>query len=157
MEKTTKQPKTKITEGELTIMVREPTSNKRIKIMGNAFMITSKLKTEQIQKLEKYNRDALVLTRNDEEGFKEELFRISTKGAAEISNFGIVFNETDANGYATVTALFYDNTTDKIEFIKERVAPILFKLLEIEAIAKVAYAELENKLTEIENDIEEVA
>ena len=44
-------------------------ATKRIKIAGNAVVLTSKLKFATIQKMEKYNRDALCLveTKNDEE------------------------------------------------------------------------------------------
>ena len=128
---------------------------KRIQILGNAFTVTSNLKFETIQKLEKYDDQALCLKElsNDEE---KELFRISTGKIASISKYGITFAEANKAGYATATMLFPESVKDKKEYIKDNFANTLFMLNEVEHSAERACLYLEKAFAELDEIIEEI-
>lgn len=127
---------------------------KRIKIAGNALILTSKLKFATIQKMEKYNRDALCLTeyRNDEE---VEVFRIGTGKASAIGKYGITFLEANKEGYATATVLLPENVTNKREYVKDNFATALFMLNDLEDAVNTACAELEAAYEKLDKDIVE--
>lgn len=134
--------------------VKTENKTKRIKIVGNALVLTSKLKFATIQKMEKYNRDALCLVevKNDEEN---EIFRIGTGKTSNISKFGITFMEANKDGFATATVLFPEGTTNKKEFIKDNFATTLFMLNDLENAVETACAELEAAYAELDKTIEE--
>lgn len=130
-------------------------ATKTIKIAGNAMVLTSKLKFETIQKMEKYNPNALCLVevKNDEEN---EVFRIGTGKLSGINKFGITFAEADKDGFATATVLFPQNVTDKKTYIKDNFATALFMLKDLEDAVKTACAELEAAYAKLDNEIEEI-
>lgn len=130
-------------------------TNANIKIAGNAIVLTSKLKFETIQKMEKYNRDALCLVevKKDEEN---EIFRISTGKLGSISKFGIVFTEANKDGFATVTILLPEDVKNKREWIKDNYATTLFMLADLEDAVETACAELESAYAKLDKYIEEV-
>ena len=134
---------------------KEVSTSKRIKIVGNAFVLTSKLKFATIQKMEKYNRDVLCLVeiKNDEEN---EIFRIGTGKTSSIGKFGITFMEADKAGNATATVLFPEGTTDKKAYIKDNFATVLFMLNDLEDSVNTACAELEAAYAKLDEEIEEV-
>lgn len=144
----------KVSEKEMQKITKNVTP-KRIKIVGNAFVLTSKLKFATIQKMEKYNRDALCLVevKNDEEN---EIFRIGTGKTSSIGKFGITFMEADKAGNATATVLFPEGTTDKKAYIKDNFATVLFMLNDLEDSVNTACAALEAAYAKLDEEIEEV-
>lgn len=91
----------------------------KITIAGDAIVITSSLKLEDIKTVEKYRPEALVLL--DEDG--EQVFRVgTTTGAGNITKYGAEFgSETrDDEKKAIMTLVFTCN--DKSMSIKEVVA-----------------------------------
>lgn len=89
-------------------------------VFGNALVITSALKAEEIKLAAKYRPEALNLY--DEE--KVPYFAVGTTAAAgTITNSGIYFDgvSRDGNGYATLTLGFKGGSTDP-NAIKEEVA-----------------------------------
>ena len=130
-------------------------NTKKIKIAGNAVVLTSKLKFATIQKMEKYNPAALVLveTRKDED---VEVFRIATGKIGSISKYGVVFSEADKDGYAIATVLLPENVEKKKEYIKDNFATVLFMLADLEDSVTTACAELEAAYAKLDDDIEEV-
>ena len=128
---------------------------KRIQIVGNAFMVVSKLKLETIKTLEKYESNALCLKdySNDEE---KEIFRISTGKTASISKFGITFAEENKEGFATATMLFPAGVTNKKQFIKDNYGKTLFLLNDVECSADHAYMHIQKAFAELDNIIEEI-
>ena len=147
----------KVSEKEMAKIVEKKTSteNKRIKIAGNALVLTSKLKFATIQKMEKYNPDALCLVevKNDEEN---EIFRIGTGKSSSIGKYGITFMEANKEGFATATILFPENVSDKKEYIKDNFATALFMLSDLEDAVNTACAELEAAYAKLDKEIEEV-
>lgn len=140
---------------EASVASETTTSFKRVQIVGNAFMIVSKLKLETIKSLEKYDNNALCLKdySNDEE---KEVFRISTGKTASISKFGITFAEENKEGFATATMLFPANTTNKKQFIKDNYGKVLFLLNDVEYSAIRAYDRTQKAFAELDSIIEEI-
>ena len=128
---------------------------KRVQIIGNAFMVVSKLKLKTIKTLEKYKSNALCLKdySNDEE---KEIFRIGTGKTASISKFGITFAEENKEGFATATMLFPAGIKDKKQFIKDNYGKVLFLLNDVECSANHAYTHIQRAFTELDNIIEEI-
>lgn len=118
----------------------------KITIAGEAVVVTSAAKLEELKKVAKYRPDALVLY-GGEDG-KEEMFRVGVPGygSGSINQFGVEFvNAThDEEQLASVTMIF---TGDKAGNLKEAVAdeigPAVLNLKKIEE-------KLPGVLTEIE-------
>lgn len=80
-----------------------------ITLNGDAVVITSALKTEEIATAAKYNPDALTLKVVDElTKTAEVVFSVSTGSESGVSKYGIVFGGTsrDGRGFATATFKF---------------------------------------------------
>ena len=136
-------------------MANTKTEVKRIKIAGNAVVLTSKLKFATIQKIEKYNPNALCLTetKKDEE---VEIFRIATGKTSSIGKYGITFMEANKEGYAIATILLPENTADKKAYIKDNLGNAIFMLTDLEALVETACAELKAAYDKLDTEIEEV-
>lgn len=77
--------------------------------IGNAVVVTSSLKLDDLKTVKEYRPEALTLY-GGEDG-KEALFTISTEGSAGINKYGATFKDEsrDGEGLATITiALTYD-------------------------------------------------
>lgn len=146
-----------VTEKEMAKILEgsnvEP-KTKTIRIVGNAIVLTSKLKFATIQKMEKYNSNALCLIeKNGEE--ENEIFRVMTGKLSSIAKHGIVFAEANKDGYAVATTLFPVGVTDKKEYIKDNFATVLFMLKDLEAVIETSCAELEAAFAKLDEEIEE--
>lgn len=137
-------------------MAEKVKETKRIKIAGNAYVLTSKLSLDTIKKMERLDNNALCLVEEDAEGFTQEIFRIQSGKLASVSKFGIVFAEADADGNAIVTQLLPDGIADKKTYVKENLASIIFMLDALEAVVNTRSAELEAAYAQLDKDIEEV-
>lgn len=95
----------------------------KVNIVGEAVVITSSMKLEDLVKVKKYRPDALVL-KGGEDG-KEPVFRIGVNenGTGCINQYGAEFSSAshDAEKLATITII-----ADKdVENIRETVADVL--------------------------------
>ena len=127
---------------------------KRIKIVGNAVVLTSKLPFATIQKMEKYNDKALALYA-EEDGEVNEIFRIMTGTCASIGKYGIVFNEANKEGFARATVLLPEEVTDKRQFVKDNFGSAIFMLNNLEKAVEKACADLEKAYADLDKEIEE--
>lgn len=107
-------------------------ANKRIKIVGNAFVLTSTLKLADIRKMEKYDADACVVVAKYDNGETAEVFRIATGKTGSICKHGVVFATANAEGYATVTGFIPENVNNKKAYLKDNFASTFFALAELE-------------------------
>lgn len=131
------------------------TTQKRIKIAGNAVVLTSNLKFATIQKMEKYNRNALCLV--EVKGEEEiEIFRISTGKTSAISKYGVTFMEANKDGFAIATVLLPEGVTDKKAYIKDNYGTVIFMLNDLEDAVVTACAKLEADFEKLDKEIEEV-
>lgn len=128
---------------------------KRVQIVGNAFVVTSKLPFEIIKKLEKYASNTLCLKERDHDEEKE-YFRIATGKVSSISKYGITFNEANKDGFAIATALFPEKISNKKRFIKDEFGKTLYMLQDVEQNATHAYAHFEKAYAELDSIIEEI-
>ena len=127
----------------------------RIKIAGNAMIITSSLKLDSIKHIEKYDPRALAMHTysRDEE---IEIFRVSTAATASVGKFGIAFSEADKNGFATATILFPEGVTDKKAFIRDNFTTALLMLCDVEQQVQASCDRLNNTFKMLDEAIEEV-
>ena len=132
----------------------EKKATPRIRILGNAFVVTSKLKFENIKKMEKLSNESLCLVEIDKEECVNEVFRIGTGCVASISAYGVTYNEANAEGYAIATSTFPADVTDKKAFIKDNLARTILMLDELEAHIKEDLVKLEERYAELDKEIE---
>lgn len=99
----------------------------KIKIVGEAVVLSSDAKLEDIKLLEKYNPDALKLYKTNEDGKKECVFTVktATSGEGGINARGAIFTAAayDGTGMATITAKVPEGVTP--ENLKEKVAEMV--------------------------------
>lgn len=142
-------------EKEDKTLSKEVKETKRIKIAGNAIVLTSKLKLDTIKKLEKYIPNALVLV-STEDNEEREIFRVATGKTGSISKYGVSFATADKDGFATITTNIPEDVTDKKVYVKDNFATILLMLKDIEAVAETTLAEFEADYAKLDEEIEEV-
>lgn len=132
----------------------------RVKILqdANVFVLNTTIKTEDIQLLKSGNPNALK--EFDDEG--NEVFAINyEEGEGCITDFGITFGKTSADGTACVSARGYlvdEDATEDIEALKEAVIeiflPIQPHLEKLEASVPEAVTQLKATKTTLSNLIE---
>ena len=115
----------------------------KINVVGNAVVLTSSMKYEDVQKAEKYRPDALVL--KDEKG--KELFKVATGKYPTANEYGVVFNgHTQADGFATGTWIVADEITeDAKEQLADLYGAALLKLGKLEETFGKAIEEIDKE------------
>lgn len=145
----------KVSEKEMEKIVGKTDSTRKIvKIVGNALILTSKLKFDTLKKIEGNNNNALCLLDSDKED-AEEIFRIATGKVSSISKYGIVFGEKTADGFARATILLPEDVTDKKTFVKENFGKCIFMLKDLEDVVETIAAKLEADYAKLDEEIEE--
>lgn len=117
----------------------------KITIAGDSIVITSGATLDAIKALEKYAPKALSLFDVDEDGKKEEVFRVaSTKSAGSINRYGASFGSTthDAEKLATITLTMPQGVTDAVEYAYENYGRAVMFLNKVEAQFAEAFAEV---------------
>ena len=116
----------------------------KIVVAGDAVVVTSALKSEDIKTLEKYSPKALVLF-GGEDG-KDEIFRICTKacGCGNLTRFGAEFNGINGEGFATLTLSNVGKPADidVKEWVADNLGEALIKLNALEAAIPAALADV---------------
>lgn len=129
----------------------------KLKISGNAIILTSDLKLETIKKMEKYNASALALFEENKDGEKCEIFKIGSGAVSNVNKYGITFAETNKDGLAVATILLPETVPNnaKKQFVKDVFGNTIFLLQDLEAAVKTscealnaAYAELDKIIVE---------
>lgn len=127
----------------------------KVKILGNSIKITTDLTVDEINKLQKYDPDALVLTKELPDKSTEEYFRIAYKeGKDSLSKYGITFPAKTSTGKATITGLIPSDITNKKEFVNDHFSKIMRNLIEVEKQAKKAISVVDKEATAIDALIE---
>jgi hypothetical protein len=116
-----------------------------LKTIGRAVVITSKVKLDDLHKMGKYNPSALVTKRDD-----KEVFGISSGVLPSLSNNGVTFNDSDAEGFARVTLIVPDSVEDTKEYVKERYTIVITELNNLEAAIEGKLKELNEMFTKAE-------
>jgi hypothetical protein len=123
----------------------------KVSVVGNAAVITSSLKLEDIKLLEKYRPKALMLM-GGEDG-KEPIFRVGT-GAGTINEYGVSFDgETrDDNKLATLT-IVVDTDRDIKEALVDNIGAPVMMLNKVEKAAAEVVDEVKNERKEFMDSI----
>lgn len=105
----------------------------KIKVIGEAAVVVSQLKLDEIKKVAKYRPDALTLRADDEK--KSPIFKIgvSSNRMGEIGAFGASFGAADGDGFAVITVapLALDGEDVK-EAVAEKIGPAILHLNKLE-------------------------
>ena len=125
----------------------------KIVIAGEAVVITSAMKLEDIRKIAKYRPDALTL-KGGEDG-KEPIFRIGAcAGAGKINKYGAEFGgEThDDAKLATITLVNVDLNGDIREAVVDEIGTAILSLNKLEETLPAVLDEIdEEKAAILEN------
>lgn len=124
-----------------------------ITVLGEAAVLTSSMKLEDIQMLKKYNPKVLSVFDSET---KEESFRVSVSagGAGMANKYGISFSPTaNANGYAQVTINLPEDHGDVMDYLEDHFGEALLYLNDIEANADEAIAATKDHRRTVRNQI----
>lgn len=126
----------------------------KVAIVGEAVVITSSVKMEDLKKVEKYRPEALTLY-GGEDG-KEPIYKIGTTGktSGSINGIGAEFGgEThDENKYATITLCNAGAGSDVRTEVAEKYGAAILKLNKLEANIPAVLAEIDaERATVLEN------
>lgn len=102
----------------------------KIMIVGDASVIVSALKFEDIKTVEKYRPNKLVLMGGKDND--EPLFAIGTGCVGSVGEYGITFNNEDEAGNAIVTQIIVGNPDDRKAFVAEQVGVAIVNLNKLE-------------------------
>lgn len=124
--------------------------------LGNAVILTSTLKLDDIKKVKKYNPDALQLL-GGEDG-KDPIFGFGVaEGPGRVGKFGIEFSTTpNAEGKAIVTLMLQEGEVEPgnvKEYIADKIGSALIMANQIEAKVPQAVAEIDRQVASIMDSI----
>lgn len=126
----------------------------RITIAGDAVVVTSTLKYEDIRTIEKYRPEALTL-KGGEDG-KEPIFRISAaNGVGSINKYGASFGASAHNegGFATITMVVEGVEGDIREYVADQLGAAVRELNKLEETLPATLAEIKAEKEAIMADI----
>ena len=102
-----------------------------IKVIGDAMIVTSAIKMEDIKLLQRLDADGLIARDKDD----EPVYAVFTGASGFMEDTGIRFTGADRDGFATVTILLPSTTQDKREeYIKENYAMAITALQTMEEL-----------------------
>lgn len=126
----------------------------KITILGDAVVVTSAMKLEDLRTIQKYRPDALVL-KGGEDG-KEPIFAIhTTKGNGSINQYGASFSaETrDEAKLATITVVASNVEGDIKEFIADKLGSAIINLNKLEATLPAVVQAVNEEKAQVMNAI----
>lgn len=101
----------------------------KVTIVGEAAVVTSALKLEDIKTAKKFRPDALKLVEDKEITY---MIDYTTRSSGSINNVGATFSDvTDAEGHATIT-MCVTREGDMKEYVQDKIGLALLKLKKIE-------------------------
>ena len=121
----------------------------KVKVIGNAVVVTSAVKLEDLRKLRKYAPEALTL-KDEETG--EPTFGVCTGPTGILNDVGAEFNGVshDGQGLATITmSIDLGEKEDAKEVVAEVLGRPLMKLNALEAKLPAVLSDLNLKAAEI--------
>lgn len=117
----------------------------KVTVVGNAVVITSSVKLEDIKRAKKYRPEALILLSEDG---KEPIFRVGTvSGNGGISKYGVEFAEEsrDSEKRAVLTLGFETKSEDLKKGIVDAIGESLIKLNKVEENVASVLGEITNE------------
>lgn len=122
----------------------------KIKVMGNALVLTSDLKTEVIKDVKNYNEKACTLFNEN----KEPVFALETGDHPSCSNYGVCMDSTNSEGKAYITIVGLDRKSETKDSIIKRFAPVLVKLNAVEKQIEDIKDQVDEQIEHITESIE---
>ena len=124
------------------------------KKFGEAVVITSAAKLEDIRKIEKYRPDALVVL-GGEDG-KEPIFAVglSSKRSGSINSFSIDFGGCNEDGFAQVTVSYCGPNENVKAHLADSIGPQIAMLGKLEQGWPAVIAEIDAEMASIMANIE---
>lgn len=117
----------------------------KVTVVGNAIVITSSAKFEDIKRVEKYRPETLMLFSEDG---KEPIFRVATtEKNGGISKYGAEFSDEsrDSEKRAVITLGFEANSDDLKKSIVDAIGNSLIKLGKVESNIAAVLGEITNE------------
>ena len=108
----------------------------KINVCGNAAVISMGVTLENIKTLEKYKPKALRLIEADDDGNKEEVFRIETVSeGGGISKYGASFSSTThgPEKFAAITLALPNDVDDVTKYVADKFGLAIMRLNKVEA------------------------
>ena len=127
-----------------------------IKVVGDAVVITSALKLEDIKLLQAARPKALEVSQDDD-GKKKLLFRLGAgNGKGSVTEFGIVFGRVtnDGQGFAQYTQEISAGDKDVKEYVAELFGMPVMYLNELEKTLPDVIAEIKRQHQDVLDSIE---
>ena len=129
----------------------------KIKVVGDVMVVESTQTLEDIKILEKYNPKALFLYEEDDDGKKQQVFRVaSTAGKGCINQHGASFGSEshDGRGVATITMCLPGDVEDAKEYVADAVGVAIVKLNKVEEQFADALTKVEAEKAAVLENIE---
>lgn len=129
----------------------------QIKVVGQALVIDFDLTPDQIEMLQKYDPKSLNLYEGEGDN-KRRIYSVGIANNEEIYNNGICFNgkSVNADGTVSLTKKLPVCTTDAKQYVIDTYGLEFGRLIDLEAQAKAALHELENKITAAKDIIQTI-
>lgn len=128
----------------------------KITIAGDSIVVTSSKTLADIKKLEKYAPKALALVEKNDDGEKEEIFRVSsTNGTGSINQYGASFGSVthDDKKLATITMSIPQGVEDAVKYAAEVVGKAGMLLNRVEAQFDGALKSVDDEMQQILDNI----
>lgn len=129
----------------------------KTKIFGEAIVVTSAIKLEDLKKVERYSRDSLIL-KGGEDG-KQPIFGVcvAQEGMGNISSISVSFAPTtrNAEGYATVTMTIPDGVANAKEWMVDKFGGALMNLAALEKELPAVVEKIKADAKAVADSIEE--
>ncbi len=118
----------------------------KITVVGNAIVITSSAKLEEIKLVEKYRPEVLTLMSGEDN--KDPVFRVcSTTGTGNISKYGAEFGQEtrDSEKNAVITLGFEANAEDLKKAVVDAIGSEIINLTKVEKNISSVIEEIKNE------------
>ena len=124
----------------------------KVKIAGNAAIITSILKTEDIEKVKKYTKEGLVLS--DRDG--NSVFELALGPKSSIGTYGVTYASKNSDGYAQATIELPVDLVgaDRRAYVVDKYAAALANLHTLETYIRETLTDINHLVAEVEGTIE---
>lgn len=126
----------------------------KVKITGNAVVITSALLVTDIKKVAKFTKSGLTL--KDDKG--NDVFSIALGRDSSISKFGITYAGENSEGYAQATLLLDEDiaANDRKESLLDEYAIEFANLNTLETFLRESIADINHTIAAVDDTIEVV-
>lgn len=122
-----------------------------VKVVGQAVVVTSSVKYDDLAMVETYKPEALTLT--DEDG--NQYFKVGTGSHGSVGKYGITFDSESRDDNKALVTLHLDYTGENVkEYLTDKLGGALINLKEVEKKIPLMLEEIKEERELIANSIE---